>query len=101
MSPNGCLLRGAAHSCATASTVIGSADDHEGVAVLHGLAVFYKDSFDDAGPVRFDFIEQLHCFNDADGVAFHHRLADFDEHFAVGRRCAVESADHWGLKDMG
>src|SRR5690606_29820718 len=54
--------------------------DHEQrLAVLHGLPVLNKDLGHGAALVGLDLVEDLHRFDDADGVAFLDRVADFDE----------------------
>ncbi|MCY1524665.1 hypothetical protein D9M68_596090 [compost metagenome] len=77
-----------------------SANDEEGLTVLDGLAVFDQDFFDDAGLVGFDFIEQLHGFNDAERIAFLDRGAHIDERRGARIRRAVKGANHGGLHDM-
>src|SRR3990167_658314 len=56
-----------------------SVDEEQGLAVLDRLAVLDQDRLDDARGVGFDLVHQLHRFDDADGLALLHRLADLDE----------------------
>src|SRR3546814_5335656 len=70
------------------------------LAVFDGFAIFDEDLFDDAGFVGFDFIEQLHGFDDAQRVAFFDRLAHVDERRGAGVGRAVERAHHGRLDDM-
>ncbi len=48
------------------------ADDEQGLAIFHGLAVFDQDLLDRAGGIRINLVEQLHRFDDAQGIAFLH-----------------------------
>ena len=58
-------------------------DDHQRMSVFDRLAIFDQDRFDDAGTIRFNFIEQLHGFYDAHGIALGNCLADFNEYFGA------------------
>ena len=69
-------------------------DNEQRFAVFDGCAVIDQDFFDDAGFFGFDFVHQLHGFDDAQGVACLDLLADFDECGCVRAGCAVEGADH-------
>src|SRR5687768_11452921 len=77
-----------------------SAQDEKRLAVFHRLAVLDQDGFHHACGVGLDLVHQLHRFDDADGVALLHRVADFDERLGVGRGRAVERADHRRLDYM-
>src|SRR5580658_3159014 len=44
-------------------------DDEQRFAVLDGLPVLDQDGFDHPGAVGFDFVHELHCFDDAQRVA--------------------------------
>src|SRR5881394_1681974 len=76
------------------------AEDEQRLAVLHRLAVLDEDRLHRAGGVGVDLVHQLHRLDDADHVALLHRLADLDESLGVGRRRAVEGADHRRLDDV-
>src|SRR5689334_12929016 len=67
-----------------------SADDEERLAVFHWLAVFHENRLHDAGGVGLDLVHQLHCLDDADGLAFLDGLPHLDERLGVRRGRAVE-----------
>src|SRR5471030_367332 len=70
------------------------ADQEQRLTVLDGLAVLNEDFLNDARLVRLDFIEQLHCFDDAKRLAFLDGVSYLHESVGARRRCAVERADH-------
>src|SRR5882672_12020662 len=76
------------------------AEDEKRLAVLDGLAVLHQDRLHHPGGVGVDLVHQLHRLDDADDLAFLDRLADLDERLGVGRRRAVEGADHRRLDDV-
>src|SRR6185295_5318846 len=76
------------------------AEDEERLAVFDRLAVLDQDGLDRAGSVGVDLVHQLHRFDDADDVALLDLLPDLDERLGVGRRRAIEGADHRRLDDV-
>src|SRR5206468_10246832 len=73
--------------------VSGSADYEQRLTELDGLAVLHQDLGDGAGHVGIDFVEELHRFDDAQGIAFLHGRTDVDEGRGARGRGAVEGAD--------
>jgi hypothetical protein len=71
-----------------------SNDGEQRLVVLNRLTVFYQDRFDHTAGFSFDVVHHFHCFDDAQGIAFLHGLAHFDECRRSWRRLAVEGADH-------
>src|SRR3954454_3151905 len=69
------------------------ADHEELLAVLDALAVLDQNFRDRAGELGFDFVHQLHGFDDAERLAFLHAAADLDEVRCLGRRSALKGAD--------
>src|SRR5574343_877636 len=85
----------------TFSNMMGCSADHEQrFAKFDRLAVIDQDGLDDAGSVGFDFVEQLHRFDDAQGVALLDGLADLHEDAGAGGGGTVEGADHGRLDDV-
>src|SRR5471032_3510410 len=70
------------------------ADQEQRLTVLDGLAVLNEDFLHDARLVRLDFIEQLHCFDDAKRLAFLDGVSYLHERVGDRRRRAVERTDH-------
>src|SRR6476661_10715281 len=59
--------------------------DHEqGLPEFDRLSVFSEHRLDDPARVRFDFVHQLHRFDDAECVALCDGVADFDERGGAG-----------------
>src|ERR1700684_1447577 len=58
-------------------------NDEQRFAVLNRLAVLDQDGLDHPGAVGFDFVHQLHRFDDAQRVADGDLLADVDEGFGT------------------
>jgi hypothetical protein len=56
-----------------------SSDDEQRLTELDWLAVLDQDLLDHAGSIGIDLIQQLHCLDDAQGVAFLDIGADVDE----------------------
>src|SRR5437868_4946597 len=63
------------------------------LAVLHGLSVFGKLLHDFAGGISFDFVHQLHCFDDAQHLANLHVVTRFNEGWRARRRTFIEGAN--------
>ena len=59
------------------------ADFKQGLAILNRLAVVDHPFDDLPGDVAFDFVHQLHGFDDAEHLALYYVIAGGDE-----RRCA-------------
>src|SRR5262245_17546562 len=75
-------------------------DDEERLAVLDRLPVLDQDRLDDAVLVGLDLVHQLHRLDDANGLARLDGVADLDERLGVGRRGAIERADHRRLHQV-
>jgi hypothetical protein len=75
---------------------IRSFDAEEGVAILHGSAIFRDDATDGSGALGLDFVHDFHCLDDAEGLADGNGAADFHEVRGVGCGFRVEGADHGG-----
>src|SRR5574343_209151 len=85
----------------TFSNMTGCSADHEQrFAEFDRLAVFDEDGLDDTGGIGFDFVQQLHGLDDAQGFALLDALADLHEGIGTRRRRTVEGADHRRLDDM-
>src|SRR5689334_4238468 len=65
-----------------------SGEHEQRLPVLHRLAVLDEDLLDHAVAVGLDLVEELHRFDDADGLAGLHRLPDFDERVGARRGLA-------------
>src|SRR5665647_1270321 len=76
------------------------ADDEKGFAVFYRLAAFHQDGLDYASLIRFDFIQQLHGFDDAESVACGNSGTHFNERIGVWRRGAVEGTNHGRFHHM-
>src|SRR3989304_5675072 len=70
------------------------ADDEQRLTKLHRLAVFYQNSLDDPSLIRVDLVEQLHRFDNAQGIAAVHGLTNIHKCLGARRGGAVEGADH-------
>src|SRR5690349_329853 len=77
-----------------------SGQEDQGLPELDRLPVLDEDLLHHAVLVGLDLVEQLHRFDDADGLAGFHGLADFDEGFRARCRRAVERPDHRRLHHM-
>ena len=66
----------------------------ERLAVFDRSTVFNQNFFNDTGFLGFDFVHQLHGFDDAQSIAGFDLLADFDESGGVRAGGAVERTDH-------
>ena len=62
------------------------------------LAIEFLDHF--AGDITFDFVHQLHGFDDAQDLAHFHLIADLDERRCTGRRRFVERSDNRRTHDV-
>src|SRR5690242_12131447 len=78
---------------------IGSADHDQRLAVLDRLAVLGHDRLDLAGHGCDDVVHQLHHFDNRQGVALVHGLADLDERWGARRGRSPEEADAWAFDD--
>src|SRR5678816_1764494 len=67
-----------------------SADDHQRLAVFHGLSVLGQDRLDHAGTVGLDLVHQLHRLDNAKRIADLHAVADVDKGFGAGGGGAIE-----------
>src|SRR5437763_7199780 len=54
-------------------------DHEERLPVFHRLPVLDQDRLDGSGDVGLDLVQQLHRFDDAEGLALADGLADVDE----------------------
>ena len=57
---------------------------YERLVLLHGLTVFNQDLEYLAVHWSLDLVEELHCFNDADGIAGFHRITGFHKWWFAG-----------------
>ena len=71
-----------------------SVNDEHGLAVFHGLAVVDQDFGDRATVVSFDFVEDLHGLDDANGVTGFDHAAHLHKGFGLGAGSTVKRADH-------
>src|SRR5689334_3877032 len=78
---------------------IGSADHDERLPVLDRLAVLGPDRLDLARDRRDHGVHQLHHFDDGQGVALIHGLADLDERRAPGAGGPPAEAAAWAFDD--
>ena len=82
------------HACNARLVCLPLVDDEQGLSVLDRLAVLYANRFDDTANIGLDLIHHLHCFDDAQGIAFLDAVADLHVGRSTWRRCAVKRADH-------
>src|SRR5580693_35336 len=61
------------------SIFLNGTDAKEGFSVFHRLPVLHELALDDASRVRFDFIHQLHRFDDTENLTGRHLLTDAHE----------------------
>ena len=73
---------------------IRSFNDYQRLAVFDRSTVFNQNFFNDTGFLGFDFIHQLHGFDDAQSISDFNLLADFDKSGGVRAGGAVERTDH-------
>lgn len=73
---------------------MGSTKNDERLTVFDGLAVFRGKGLNDAVLVSFNFVEELHGFDNADHLPFLHGVAHLNERRCAGRRRTVKSAHH-------
>ena len=77
-----------------ASGLLGESNAKQSLAKLDGFSVLYVDLDNLATDLGFDFIHQLHRFNDAQNAARLDRVACLDKRLGVRIRRAVESSDN-------
>src|SRR5215831_11724827 len=68
-------------------------DGKQGLPVLYGLSVLDQLAFQDSRGFRFDFVHQLHGFDDAQHFARLDSLANAHERRGARRGALVEGAD--------
>src|SRR5688572_20005558 len=69
-------------------------DDHEDVAVFHGLLVLDHDLAHRAGARRLDLVERLHRLDEHEGLAFLHAVADRNESGRAGLGGEIAGSHH-------
>src|SRR5690606_17967924 len=74
-------------------------DDEQRLVELDRLGVFDQDGLDDPILVRFDLVQHLHGFDDAERIANLDPGSDLNEGLGARRRRTVEGADHGGADD--
>src|SRR5215469_7427155 len=84
----------------TGSGFLGFLDAKELLTVLHALPVLRENLGHGAGPLRLDFVHQLHRLDDAQRLSWTDDRADVDEGRRVRRGRAVEAADE-RARDVG
>lgn len=72
----------------------GSFNHEQRFAILDRLTILNEYRLDDAALVRLDLIEQFHCLDDAERVAFLDCLTYLYKDVAARRGTAVERAHH-------
>src|SRR5690625_805040 len=77
-----------------------SANHKQGLTILNRLAIFYHDRLDDAGPVRLDLIEQLHCLDDAQNIPLIDLLPNLDKGGCTRIGGTIKSTYHGSRNTM-
>ena len=70
----------------------GGLDGEERLAILDRLPVLDKNSNQLAGHVRFNFVHELHRFDNAEHLTGFNRIAHFDENIRTRAGSGVERA---------
>src|ERR1700678_1376317 len=70
------------------------------LSVLHWAAVFHQLGHHGPRDLRFDFVHQLHRFNDTEHLARVHRIAHFDEGRVTGLRGFIICPDDRRFDDV-
>src|SRR6266508_6049740 len=99
VSRGGCLLRLTAHALTAHDphrTSGGEPDREQLLSVFDGLTVQGKDLDDLSFDVRLDLVHELHCLDDAEGLAFGDFLSHLGKGIGLGRRSAIERAHDRG-----
>src|SRR5438034_1019142 len=69
------------------------ADGEKPFAILDRLTVFHQDTDDLTRHLRFDFVHEFHCLDDADNGTFFDEIADRYESLGGGSRRFIEGTD--------
>ena len=56
----------------------------QGLSELHRLAILDQNGLDDASLIRVDLVEQLHCLDNAQGIAAIDVLTNIDKWLGTG-----------------
>ena len=57
----------------------GLLNDEQGLTILNRLTVVTQDAGDRSGLIGFDFVEDFHCLDDTNGLAFFDGITDLDK----------------------
>ena len=68
--------------------------EQEYLVVFYRLSIFNHYFDDGTGNFRFDLVEEFHGFHDTDYIPFFDSISHLDIRGLIGRRRAVEGADH-------